>query len=216
MRLVLANLNYSSWSMRAWLALRLAELPFKTFDVAMKSQPDWKDRILQFSGAGKVPVLVDGALTIHESLAICEYVHELRPEARLWPEDRALRARGRAISCEMLSGFSTLRGLMPCNIRGRSQRTPSSPALDKDIARVLEIWEASLATSPGPFLLSDHLTIADCMYAPVLFRFRTYGVALSETVRTYSDAVLSHPHVMQLQQVVGTTPAIAEYDAHLQ
>jgi len=216
MRLVLANLNYSSWSMRAWLALRLAELPFKTFDVAMKSQPDWKERILQFSGAGKVPVLVDGALTIHESLAICEYVHELRPAARLWPEDRALRARGRAISCEMLSSFSTLRSLMPCNVRGRSLRTPTSPALDRDLARIFDIWEASLATSPGPYLLSDHLSIADCMYAPVLFRFRTYGVALSDTVRSYSDAVLSHPHLVELQHIAASTDPIAEYDAALQ
>ena len=216
MRLVLANLNYSSWSMRAWLALRLAELPFKTFDVAMKSQPDWKERILQFSGAGKVPVLVDGALTIHESLAICEYVNELRPEARLWPEDRALRARGRAISCEMLSGFSTLRTLMPCNIRGRAQRTPTSPALERDIARVLEIWEASLATSPGRYLLSDHLSIADCMYAPVLFRFRTYGVRLNDAVRAYSDAVLGHPQLLELERIANSTDAIAEYDAALQ
>jgi glutathione S-transferase len=201
--------------MRAWLALRLADLPFKIFDVAMKSQPDWKERILQFSGAGKVPVLVDGPLTIHESLAICEYVHELRPQAQLWPEDRALRARGRAISCEMLSGFSTLRSMMPCNIRGRSQQTPSSPALNSDVARVLEIWEASLATSSGQYLLGDHLSIADCMYAPVVFRFRTYGVSLSEPVRAYSDAVLSHPHLVELQQIADTAPAIEEYDAQL-
>ena len=116
----------------------------------------------------------------------------------------------------MLSGFSTLRTLMPCNIRGRAQRTPTSPALERDIARVLEIWEASLATSPGRYLLSDHLSIADCMYAPVLFRFRTYGVRLNDAVRAYSDAVLGHPQLLELERIANSTDAIAEYDAALQ
>src|SRR6186713_509616 len=98
LRLVCANLNYSSWSMRPWLALKHAGLEFKTHEVGFKAQEGWRERILAFSGAGKVPVLVDGALSIHESLAICEYVAELFPEAGLWPEDRTLRARGRAIS----------------------------------------------------------------------------------------------------------------------
>src|SRR6188768_3142212 len=100
LRLVCANLNYSSWSMRPWLALMHAGLPFKTHDVGLKTQPDWRERILAFSGAGKVPILVDGSLSIHESLAICEYVAELAPAAKLWPQDAQLRARGRAISCE--------------------------------------------------------------------------------------------------------------------
>src|SRR6478609_302351 len=216
MRLVAGSLNYSSWTMRPWLALEHAQAPYRLHDVGMLTKDGWRDRVLSFSGAGKVPVLVDGALTIHESLAICEYVHELRPAARLWPEDRVLRARGRAISCEMLSSFSTLRSLMPCNVRGRSLRTPTSPALDRDLARIFDIWEASLATSPGPYLLSDHLSIADCMYAPVLVRFRTYGVALSDTVRSYSDAVLSHPHLVELQHIAASTDPIAEYDAALQ
>lgn len=215
MRLVLANLNYSSWSVRAWLALRLADVSFKMYDVGLKSRPDWKDRILQFSGAGKVPVLIDGALSVHESLAICEYIHELCPEARLWPQDRSLRARGRAISCEMLSGFSTLRRHMPCNIRGRASKTPAAPGLDQELSRIFDIWDASLATSSGEYLLADHLTIADCMYAPVLFRFRTYGVTLAGKMQTYSDTVLSHPLILELEEIARQTEAIAEYDAHL-
>src|SRR6478609_8418590 len=139
MRLVVANLNYSSWSMRAWLALRHAQLQFKTHDVGLKTKEGWKETILQFSGAGQVPILVDGSLSVHESLAICEYVAELAPEAQLWPEDRALRARGRAISSEMHSGFSALRSQMPCNVRGRARATPSSPRLDADIARIQDI-----------------------------------------------------------------------------
>ena len=98
LRLVCGNLNYSSWSVRPWLALKHAGLPFRTHDVGLKTEDGWKDRILSFSGAGLVPVLVDGSLSIHESLAICEYVAELAPAARLWPEDDKLRARGRAIS----------------------------------------------------------------------------------------------------------------------
>ena len=172
MRLVIANLNYSSWSQRAWLALRSAGVEFKTFDVQLKAKEGWKERILQFSGAGKVPILIDGVLSIHEALAICEYAHELHPEAGLWPEDPALRARGRAISCEMASNFATLRTLMPCNVRGRAARTPDSPELRQDIARVFDIWEASLQTSPGRFLLGDAPCIADWMYTPPVFRFR--------------------------------------------
>lgn len=215
MRLVTANLNYSSWSMRAWLALKLAGAEFKLFDVGLKTRPDYRDRILSFSGAGKVPVLVDGALSIHESLAICEFVAERFPEVELWPRDPALRARGRAISCEMLSGFSQLRQLMPCNLRGRAASAPDNPELRREIARVFEIWQASLATSSGDFLLGSRMSIADCMYMPVLSRFRTFGVALPEPLRAYSDTVFSQPVVRQLDELAESTEAIPEYDAAL-
>jgi glutathione S-transferase len=215
MRLVIANLNYSSWSIRAWLALRLANIQFSTHDVGLKCHPDWKNRILQFSGAGKVPVLIDGPLSIHESLAICEYANEIAPTAKLWPDDRALRARGRAISCEMASSFATLRQLMPCNIRGRSKATPHTAQLEQELARLMDIWDASLATSAGGYLLGDHMTIADCMYTPVLFRMRTYGVPLSQRIQGYSDLILNHPLILELEQLAAATEAIAEYDAHL-
>src|SRR5690606_13800170 len=121
-----------------------------------------------FSGAGKVPILVDGSLSVHESLAIAEYVAELAPHAQLWPDDVKLRARGRAISCEMLSGFSSLRSAMPVNLRGRSAVREPDAATRWDIDRILSIWEASLTSSPsgGPFLLG-RFSIADCMYFPV-------------------------------------------------
>src|ERR1041384_1882152 len=125
LRLVCANLNYSSWSVRSWLALEHSGLAFRVHDVGMKTQEGWQERILSFSGAGKVPILVDGSLSVHESLAICEYVAELAPEAKLWPEDAKLRARGRAISCEMHAGFSQLRSAMSMNLRARAARTPS-------------------------------------------------------------------------------------------
>ena len=121
LRLVYGNLNYSSWSIRPWLALKHAGLEFRGHDIGLKTAEGWKDRILSFSGAGYVPILVDGSLSIHESLAICEYVAELAPSARLWPEDAKLRARGRAIACEMHSGFSHLRHAMDMNLRGRAR-----------------------------------------------------------------------------------------------
>src|SRR3954470_5456873 len=127
LRLVSANLNYSSWSIRPWLALKHAGLPFRAHDIGLKTEEGWKERILSFSGAGQVPILVDGSLSTHESLAICEYVAELAPAARLWPENAQLRARGRAIACEMHSGFAQLRRAMPMNLRGRARTTPKSP-----------------------------------------------------------------------------------------
>lgn len=214
LRLVCGNLNYSSWSVRPWLALKHAGLEFRTHDIGLKTEDGWKDRILSFSGAGKVPVLVDGSLSVHESLAICEYVAELAPAARLWPEDRALRARGRAISCEMLSGFSNLRNSMSMNLRGRARRTPRSPAIDAEVARVLDIWQASLTTNGGPFLLGD-FSIADCMFFPVATRFRTYGVELPDFARAYSAALFALPFVEELERIAATTPPIPEYDAAL-
>lgn len=214
LRLVLGNLNYSSWSVRPWLALKQAGLPFRTFDVGMKTDDGWKERILSFSGAGKVPILVDGSLSVHESLAICEYVAELAPAARLWPEEPSLRARGRAISCEMHSGFAALRQAMSMNLRARAARTPQSSAIDADIARILDIWRASLSTSSGSFLLGD-FSIADCMFFPVASRFRTYGVNLPGDAAAYSAALFALPIVQELEALARATPPIAEYDAAL-
>ena len=214
LRLVCGNLNYSSWSVRPWLALKHSGLAFRTHDIGLKTEEGWKDRILAFSGAGYVPILVDGSLSIHESLAICEYVAELQPAARLWPEDRKLRARGRAIACEMHSGFSHLRNAMDMNLRGRAKRTPQSPQIDADIARVLDIWQASLSSSGGPFLLGD-FSIADCMFFPVATRFRTYGVPLPEDAAAYSAALFALPAVQELELLARATPPIAEYDAAL-
>lgn len=216
LRLVGANLNYSSWTMRPWLALEYAQVPFKFFDVGLKTKPEWRDTILSFSGAGKVPVLVDGSLSVHESLAICEYVAELAPAAQLWPQDAKLRARGRAISCEMLSSFSALRSAMPVNLRGRATAREPSDATRKDIERVLAIWEASLTASPngGPFLLGQ-FSIADCMFFPVATRFRTYGVSLPEFAQRYSEALFASPCVQKLHAIAVTSEPITEYDSVL-
>lgn len=213
-RLVAGNLNYSSWTMRPFLALEHAQAPYKVHDVGMLTDEGWRDRVLDFSGAGKVPVLVDGSLSIHESLAICEYVAEKFPDAQLWPADPALRARGRAISCEMLSSFQALRSLMPMNLRARAERTPTGPGLEKDIRRVLDIWRASLDTSQGDFLLGD-FSIADCMFMPVAGRFRTYGVAVPDFARSYMDRIFALPAVQKLEALATTAKPIPQYDAAL-
>jgi glutathione S-transferase len=214
LRLVVANLNYSSWSMRPWLALKHAGASFKVFDVAYKAKPGWKDRILEFSGAGRVPILVNGSLSVHESLAICEYVAELHPEAKLWPDAQDLRARGRAISCEMHAGFSALRNELTSNLRARVRRKTLLPETRADIARVFEIWKASLDSSGGPFLLGA-FGIADCMFMPVAGRFRSYGIELDDTARRYSDALFGLGIVKELEAIAEKEPAIPEYDAVL-
>jgi glutathione S-transferase len=207
LRLVGGNLNYSSWTLRAWLALKHAGAEFRFHDVGLNTTSGWKERILAFSGAGKVPVLVDGSLSIHESLAICEYVAELHPERQLWPTDRQLRARGRALACEMLSSFSVLRHKLPMNIRGRSHYTPSGPGLDADIARILDIWSASLEASSGPFLLGA-FSIADCMFVPVATRFRTYGIPLPEFAAGYSARLFDLPVMRELEAIAHEQPVI--------
>jgi glutathione S-transferase len=201
--------------MRPWLVLHHSGLPFKTHEIRLFVEPGWQDEVQSFSGAGKVPVLVDKNLSVHESLAICEYVAELAPSAGLWPEDRALRARGRAISSEMATSFGNLRSEMPANIRGRvaASRTPS-PAAQRDIDRVFDIWRASLATSPGPFLLGD-FSIADAMYYPVLTRFRTYGVPLPAEVAAWAERLEAHPAVEALVAEAHTSAPIPKYDAQL-
>ncbi len=216
LRLVAANLNYSSWTIRAWLALRLAGAEFKLHDVGLKTKEGWKDRILQFSGAGKVPVLIDGSLSIHEALAICEYVAERFPAAKLWPAATEIRARARAISCEMSSNFHAIRAQLPVNVRGVAADFALSDEVRGEIARVNDIWTASLQTGPGPFLFGSQLTIADCMYVPVVSRFRTYGVAtdafLSTESLAYIETVWAHELVEELRRVSADAEPIDDFD----
>jgi glutathione S-transferase len=213
MRLITANLNYSSWTMRAWLALKYAGVPFSQHDVELKTREGWKSRILDFSGAGTVPILIDGPMTIHESLAICEYVAELRPEAELWPTDRHLRAKARALSCEMVGGFAVLREQMPSNLRLRSSRPqPRSDALDADVARFKDILDNCLAVdSPGDFLLGK-FGIVDCMYMPLLSRLRTYGVPLEGKAAAYSERIFDLDVVRELEALANKEPPIAAFD----
>jgi glutathione S-transferase len=214
MRLVIAPLNYSSWSVRAWLALDHAGADFKTHEIALFVDPDWRDKVLQFSGAGKVPILIAGNLSVHEALAICEYAAERFPNAKLWPDDAQLRARARAVSMEMSTGFPNIRTDMPMNYRGTATRFTPSGEASREIERVLDIWNASLATSPGPFLFGE-FSIADCMYVPVLSRFRTYGVPLQGEIAEWESRIWAQRSVARWTVLAEQSIAMPKYDALL-
>jgi glutathione S-transferase len=191
--LVIGNKNYSSWSLRPWLVLRQAGLGFEEVRIGLH-EPGTRAAILRHSPAGRVPVLHHGERRIWESIAICEYVAELAPAAGLWPEDPGARAQARSISAEMHAGFAALRSGFPMNVRGVGAPIPWSDAVRADIERVIGIWTTCRQRwgAGGPFLFG-RFTIADAMYAPVVSRFRTYGVALEEPARSYAGAVWSLP-----------------------
>ena len=191
MKLLIGNKNYSSWSLRPWLAMKVAGIAFEEERIPLYL-PESKARILAVNPAGKVPCLVDGALRVWDSLSILEYLAETHPQ--LWPADRTARALARSVSAEMHSGFAQLRTHMSMNIRrslpGRG-RTPESLA---EAARIMALWSDCRARhgAGGPFLFGA-FSNADAMYAPVVLRFRTYAVELPPDCDAYAQAVLALP-----------------------
>jgi glutathione S-transferase len=191
--LVIGNKNYSSWSLRAWLVCQATGVRFDELRIPL-DQDDTRRRILEQSPAGKVPVLHDGGFTVWESLAICEYAAERFPVAGLWPEDAAARAHARAVSAEVHAGFATLRSAMPMNCRARRPGKGRAPGVEDDIARITAIWrECRESFGDGGDMLYGRFSIADAMYAPIVSRFVTYGVALDEVSGAYVDAVFALP-----------------------
>jgi len=193
LKLVIGNKNYSSWSLRPWLAMKVAGIEFVEERIAL-DQPDTRARILACSPSGKVPCLLDGRLAVWDSLAICEYVNETYAAGRLWPADRAARATARAVSAEMHSGFAALRGHLSMDIRARKPARGAEAQrradVQADIERVVAIWTAALDASGGPMLFGA-FCIADAFYAPVVTRFVTYDVALPPLLAGYSARVLA-------------------------
>lgn len=194
---VTGNKAYSSWSLRPWLALRQSGAPFREIVVPL-FVPDYKQELLRHSPAGKVPVLKHGDRVIWDSLAICEYLAEQFPQARLWPQDPSARAHARSISAEMHSGFGLIRSVMPFNCRVSGRRVVTSPELLTEIARVQNLWREcrQRAAGEGPWLFG-HFSIADAMFAPIALRFVTYGTELDATARAYLDTVQTHPPVQE-------------------
>lgn len=188
----------STWSLRGWLPLKKTGVPFGETLIRYRTM-DGKSRLNQISPAGKVPFLVhkrDGKeVRIWDSLAIGEYIAETFPAARLWPQDAAARALARSISAEMHSGFRPLREYLSMALLERHPN-PNNPQANSDIARIEKMWRDCRETwgknNGGPFLFG-HYTVADAMYAPVVARFRTYGVKLGATGAAYMEAVLSDP-----------------------
>ncbi|QPF82292.1 glutathione S-transferase family protein [Bradyrhizobium genosp. L] len=198
LKLVIGNKNYSSWSMRPWLALRANEIPFEEIFIPLYTDQADKDRILSFSKAGKVPTLIDGDVTVWDSLAIIEYLAERFPDAKLWPADRAARAHARAISAEMHSGFVALRNECGMNLHRPIRAVALSDDARANVARVQEIWADCHARygKQGPFLFGA-FSGADAMYAPVVHRFRTYAISVEGAARHYYDAMLALPAFQQ-------------------
>jgi len=195
LKLVIGNKNYSSWSMRPWLAMRASGIAFEEVFIPLytDNKAD-KDRILSFSRSGKVPSLVDGDDTVWDSLAIIEYLAERFPDARLWPADRAARAHARSISAEMHSGFLSLRNECGMNLHRPIGAVALSADAEANVARVQEIWTECRARygKQGPYLFGA-FNGADAMYAPVVHRFRTYAIKVSPQVQAYMETMIALP-----------------------
>ena len=192
--LVIGDKNYSSWSMRPWLALAAFDIPFNEILIKL-DQPDTTTRIAQYSAAGKVPVLLGENVAIWDSLAICEFVAEQFPERGLWPEDATARAVARSICAEMHSGFMGVRSAMPMDVAGRYPGQGRTPQAQADIGRICEIWEDCLAEFGHHRYLFGDFSIADAFFAPVVMRFRSYSVSLAPALQAYVDRVVAHPAV---------------------
>jgi len=195
--LVIGNKNYSSWSLRPWLAMKQFGLDFDEVRIALYT-PESTEKIQQYSPSGKVPVLIHDTLTIWETLAICEYLAEQFPTLQWWPEDQTARAIARSVSAEMHSGFQNLRQNMPMNCRARLPGKGMSPEVQKDIDRITAIWqECRQRFGSGGNLLFGEFTIADAMFAPVVSRFLTYDVPLDPVSRAYAEAILALPTMQE-------------------
>ena len=208
--LVIGNKNYSSWSLRPWIALKQIGVPFHEIRVPL-GQPDTRARILEHSPGGKVPILKDGAIVVWESLAILDYLAEKFPAAGLWPTDAAARAEARSVAAEMHAGFVALRQQLPMDIRSRKP-LKADAAAEADIARILEMWRGARARhgTGGPFLFG-RFGAADAMYAPVVTRFRTYGVKLDAVAAAYVDAVFALPAMQEWGAAAAAEKEVIDY-----
>ncbi|MBX7080474.1 MAG: glutathione S-transferase family protein [Nannocystaceae bacterium] len=200
LRLVIANKNYSSWSMRPWVLMRQAGIRFDEVMVPFDT-PAWDARIPRMTPSGQVPVLWIGEhgdeQPVWDSLAIAETLHELYPDARLWPSDPVARRHGRSIAAQMHADFGALRRAMPLNIGARLHGRGHTPEALHDLARIVALWTECRQRwrHLGPLLLGE-FSIADAMYAPVVLRCETYGVELPPVAAAYADAVRALPAVV--------------------
>jgi glutathione S-transferase len=193
LHLVIGNKTYSSWSFRPWLAMKVAGIAFEETLISLDA-PDFKKRLLAMSGAGKVPVLIDGETHVWESLAILEYLADKFTAAGLWPREPAARANARAIAAEMHAGFQALRRQLPMNIQRRIIPREIDADAAADVTRIEAIWSEcrSRFGKGGPFLYGT-FGAADAMYAPVVSRFHTYAIKVSDTARGYMNALMALP-----------------------
>lgn len=189
--LVIGDKAYSSWSMRAWLVAVQSGLPFKEVNVKLDT-PTTAAQIAKHSPSGKVPALKQGKTVIWDSLAIAEYLNELSPEAQLWPVDPAIRAVARSYAAEAHSGFVNLRTHLSMDLKLRAEARHLTTGTIADIERVLEMWRTALKVSRGPYLFGE-FTIADAFFAPIVFRFISYGIKIKDkTALAYMENIKAH------------------------
>jgi glutathione S-transferase len=194
--LLISSKNYSSWSLRGFLLARLSGLPFDERAVD-PNDPAAKAELLLQSASIRVPCLIHDDIEVWDTLAIAEYLNELRPAAHMLPADRAARARCRSISGEMHSGFAALRSSLPMNLKAFRPGFIVWSAAQADIDRITEIWRDCLKTWKGPWLFGRRASIADAMYAPVVTRFLTYDVKLDDACRAYCDHIIAWPDMQE-------------------
>ncbi len=197
MKLVIGNKNYSSWSLRPWLLLKVNNIPFEEIRVPLFTEKT-HDELKQYTQAGKVPVLHDDGLHVWDSLAICEYISEKYLDNTGWPDDLKLRSEARSYSAEMHSGFFEIRNQMPMNCRAINRNVEIDNKLKQEISRIDQIWSQLLSNhSNSEQWLFGRFTITDAMYAPLIFRFKTYDVALSKNSEQYLEKVYSNKFMQQ-------------------
>jgi glutathione S-transferase len=197
MKLIIGNKNYSSWSLRPWLLLKQAGIPFEEEQLSFGS-PDFQTRVRRHSPAGRVPVLIDGDLAIWDSMAIAEYVAEKFPDKGLWPDATPARALARSICAEMHAGFGELRSRMTMNCQFTAKNVLFDVKVRREAARLIAIWEDARQRygAAGPFLFG-RFTIADATFAPVTIRFASYGVELPPVARQYQETMQALPALQQ-------------------
>jgi glutathione S-transferase len=212
LHLVIGNKNYSSWSFRPWLAMRVAGIAFEETVISLEAK-DFKARVMAVSGAGKVPVLIEGETRVWESLAILEYLAEKFPAAALWPKDDSARAHARAVAAEMHAGFMPLRRLLPMNVWRPVKVRALDDGSKTDVARIEAIWRDCRARygAAGPFLFGA-FGAADAMYAPIIWRFHTYAVEVSDAARAYMGAMMALPAWREWRDAARREPWVLPHD----
>jgi glutathione S-transferase len=212
MRLVIGNKNYSSWSFRPWLAMKVAGLAFEETVISLEAA-DFKSRVLAWSDAGRVPVLIDGDVRVWESLAILEYLADKFPTASLWPKQAAARAHARAVAAEMHAGFQPLRRLLPMNMWRPIKTRALDDGAAADVKRIDAIWSECRGKygSADEFLFGP-FGAADAMYAPVVSRFHTYAVDVRPASRSYMRAMMALPAWTEWRDAARREPWVLPHD----
>jgi glutathione S-transferase len=210
MKLIIANRNYSSWSLRPWLVLKHFGIPFDEEQVLLNGD-GWKEIIRKKSPSGKVPVLLDGEATVHESIAIIEYLHDKYPAKGIWPSNRIERALARSVAAEMHGGFGALRNAAPMNLRASHPGRINFDDVAADLRRIEQIWGDLSQRSGGPFLFGNFSGV-DAMYAPVASRIRTYALPVSDAAQDYVDAIYDLPAFKEWLAAAKQEPWVVEHD----